>query len=309
MRILKGPRAAVREIVFSPDGRLLAVGHHDRLNVWDTTTGTITLTGEPTGYCDEFAFSPDGRYLATLVSNPENTRRGLGADLTVWALDRPQDPLVQRTGHRAPLWFHPDESWLLAWCYGIPPVRWDLPDGTCRDAWTAPRQTVSYYLHGGWRVAPRGDRLHRIEHLKEAGNWFYHIELVHPATGQVMRKVKSSPRFWHWDTARVLPDDRHLVAFAGSLVIVEDIVEDRTVLRRRGGRKGIDLVAIAPDGSRVITTPGNKEVQVWTPPDWPEPQAYSWPIGRVTCLAIAPDGQRAAAGGSSGQVIIWDLDA
>jgi WD40 repeat protein len=308
MRILKGPRSSVTAIAFSPNGRLLAVGHHNRLNVWDTTTGTIAEAWVPEGYCHGLAFSPDSRHLAALVFGPE-CRPGGGSDLFVWALAKPQDPLLQGTGVDAPLWFHPDGSWLLTWRCWNPPARWELADGTRREAWPTASWAVEDYRYRNWVLGTRGHHLHRIENLEEAGQRFYHLDLIDPASGELLRTLKTPPHHRPGGYPFLLPGDRHLVVFARRELIVDDLVEGCEVLRRNCGRKEIYRVAIALAGDKLIAASGSKEVQVWTPPDWAEPLDYSWPIGTVTCLALAPDGQRAAAGGSSGQVIIWDLDA
>jgi WD40 repeat protein len=304
MQILKGPRASVGVIAFSSDGRLLAVGHHNRVNLWDTTTGTIALAWAPNGYCYGLAFSPDGRYLAAVHLEPDHISDGM--TVTVWSLTNPRDPLVH--GRDAPstgfplLWFSPDSSWLLTLHGQNRPRRWELADGNWRTAWPLVSQT-----HGPRIVvSPQGDQLYEYRYVPGEGAC---LDLLDPSTGRLLRTLHPITSYWNWRTTFLLPNERHLVVFATPEVIVEDIVEKREVLRRNCGRKRIHLVALAPAGDKVIVTPMSKEVQVWTPPDWPEPQIYSWPIGKVNCLAVAPDGQRAAAGGSSGQVIIWDLDA
>ena len=45
--------------------------------------------------------------------------------------------------------------------------------------------------------------------------------------------------------------------------------------------------------------------------DWAhgrELAAFDWKIGRVHCLAIAPDGMTAAAAGELPSIVVWDLD-
>jgi hypothetical protein len=39
-----------------------------------------------------------------------------------------------------------------------------------------------------------------------------------------------------------------------------------------------------------------------------EQVVFDWKIGRVHCLALAPDGMTAAAGGHDHSIVVWDVE-
>lgn len=63
-RTLPSGRGAIRTVVFSPDGTLLAAADYDTIRVWDARTGSVlqTLTG-PRRSQEVIAFSPEGDRL------------------------------------------------------------------------------------------------------------------------------------------------------------------------------------------------------------------------------------------------------
>src|SRR5262249_46316398 len=62
-------------LTFSPDGRLLAGNHNQRLRLWDVATGKELPGLEDVLYFSAGAFSPDGETLATLDGGPTVTLR------------------------------------------------------------------------------------------------------------------------------------------------------------------------------------------------------------------------------------------
>lgn len=68
-------RDAVRSLVFSPDGRLLAVALAEEIRFWDTATGRAALRPLSGASVKRMTFTPDGRYLVTTVFGPHGVAR------------------------------------------------------------------------------------------------------------------------------------------------------------------------------------------------------------------------------------------
>ncbi len=67
LHTLSGHTKQIRQIVFSPDGRIIAAGSYDKtLRLWNADTGKLlhTLSGHE-HYVNSVAFSPDGKIIAS----------------------------------------------------------------------------------------------------------------------------------------------------------------------------------------------------------------------------------------------------
>jgi WD40 repeat protein len=67
-------------------------------------------------------------------------------------------------------------------------------------------------------------------------------------------------------------------------------------------------LALHPSGSLLCTACGTPDVTLWDTRTTAEVGRFDWQIGKVLSVAFAPDGMTAAAGGSSGRIVIWDVE-
>ena len=64
------------------------------------------------------------------------------------------------------------------------------------------------------------------------------------------------------------------------------------------------------DGGRVVQTASSDgTVRTWDAATGKERTRYDFGIGKLYCAAFAPDGLTCAAGGETGQIVVWDVEA
>jgi WD40 repeat protein len=89
---------------------------------------------------------------------------------------------------------------------------------------------------------------------------------------------------------------------------VVDAVEMRLAVLGGRSRGTVSALAAHPDRP-VILSGEDRTVRVWEWDTTIRPvNAFDWHVGWVTALAVSPDGMLAAAAGSDGTVVVWDLE-
>lgn len=85
----------------------------------------------------------------------------------------------------------------------------------------------------------------------------------------------------------------------------DDLTAEPEVVKT--GAVAIGAVAGDPQGRFVLTASG-ETVSVWDAESWTASKTYDWSHGKITCLAVSPDGLLGAAGTATGKVIVWDIE-
>lgn len=109
---------------------------------------------------------------------------------------------------------------------------------------------------------------------------------------------------------RFAAGETRLIVAASASLYSHDLTNPKAkpVKVTTANRQHFTGIAVHPDGRRVLATCNDATVREYDSLTLQELRAYAWKIGRLRCVAIAPDGITAAAGSDTGKVIVWDLE-
>jgi WD40 repeat protein len=296
-RFEAGGRRSVTHLRFRPDGAAVTASLRasSMLYTWDLATGTVEPDGRFPTAVTCFDYSPDGSLLAVGgddgVARPFRCpRRECLLDLRVGHTEGRYDPspvlAVAFSGLTAwGQWLGAAGAELWLWnpatkvylCVPEPGQYTAVAFSPCGEIILAADVGSGDFI--GWRVKP-------FQELFRFG--------LGPA---------STPRRVTW-----LPDGEAFLASDDAHV------ECRTPAGRRrwraevrGPRSGADL-AVTPDGRQVALADLSHAVKLLDAASGSVVREYDWGVGKVSAVAVSPDGTMAAAGGEKGRVVVWDLD-
>lgn len=106
------------------------------------------------------------------------------------------------------------------------------------------------------------------------------------------------------------PDSRLVAVGTSDGAALVNAYTAQVTAQAKGHRGGVGGVAVHPHKRLLLTGSADNTVRLWEyTDDAVSPrESFDWQLGRVTAVAISPDGTLAAAGGASGEVVVWDLE-
>lgn len=332
----KGP---LRQVVYSPDGRLLAILSASGVSLYDTDTleELHSLAPPDDSGLWSVSFSPDGGRLAALSGggtvwswrvedlqplgairlgektfssaatiltfSPDGTFLATngGDGVALWRVS--DGSLVREFSEHAvvDLAFSPDGATLALGEWGNSLALYDLSDAGVTKDFTGSEEPGSNTPSGALAFAPRGD-------LLAYGETDGSILLLRPSDGSVLRRLEG-----HEEPATKLAfsPDGHILASGGyerSIYLWR--VSDGAVLRRLNNPRGeVESLVFSPSGGTLAVGSFEGLVRLWRVRDGSLKHYWVDFTNEITSLAFSPTGYLLATGSSKDATIrFWRMD-
>jgi WD40 repeat protein len=276
MKIIRTDRT-ILSLEFSPDGRFLASGGWNRVELWDMMTGELTkIEQENCLFVTSIAFSKDASQLLWICQTSENDNH---LEIRSAAIAKRR----QTTSNVLPAF---SEDQLVVLAQGI--------------VLTVVMETGVF-----WEMATLKNRPEREFQNGRGEVSIWHSPFGRTPThclgkGQARTSLDPVPK------GTLLARTEGKSRFAGGRLVVWPVGGCNAVFSQ--DQPAVHAIAFTPDGCRMIACE-ERTVCTWDTSRWQRLEQFDWNIGSPQCVAVSPDGLTAAASGFAGDIIIWDIDA
>ncbi len=297
-----------RFLAFSPDGTMLAGSYqdeappHDRFAcLWDVGTGKERLRmnlGPDRGSEVVLSFSPDNKLLASAADN--------GIRLWDVATGKELRRCDARPNVIRCLAFSPDRKTLAASGMSGRIQLFDVGTGKVREPFARPSDIGRTVLFLG-----DGKSLMTADRMSVGAGDGAEARVWDAATGKELAHFRCYGD--HGDVVLCADGTRVAVADDGDGTVRFLQVPSGKELGRLTGKAG-SLGALSADGKRVVTRSGDSLLRLWDVAAGKELQRFEGHRGRVTRMALSPDGKALASssvnsrpGADDETLRVWDV--
>jgi WD40 repeat protein len=287
MFVLRGAKSAVRSLAFSPGGMRLATGgQHGVVQVWDLRTRERVHHAWWFDVVSRVAFLSEDRLLTALGGVVLRTMDVPGGGLDYC-------PELNR-GYAGTFAAAPGGGALCLSERGRV-SRWEL-SGRPREAW-ATGHLSAHVTALDW--SPDGQTV-------AAGRTDGRVLLLDAATGRRVKLIGTSGDA-RVHAVAVSPDGRTLAVTGGPRLHLHRLAGGRHVVHHLG-RTHFQGLAWHPSGGFLATANNDGKVDYWDESTGERRESFDWAVGKLHAVAFDANGDRAACGSATGEVVVWDVD-
>jgi WD40 repeat protein len=285
--VLRGHRLGVNDLVFRPDGKLLA-SVASETKFWEIPNNPEVHRLSTAGPVETLAFDSAGKRLVT----------SSGHTVVVWAADRGQ-PLFEWNNTQGAVGcaiFGSDASKLIV----------GLEDGSLRilDVVSAAEtRTQKLHTESVRALALSGDN----HHLASA-SWDGQVVLW-DARKEEVRHVLEGHTQIVWTLAFNYDASTLTSASMDGTVKLWDVATGACILTYAAHTSGVYSAAFSPDGSRIASASNDGTFRLWDPQSGETLRTVNGSMEDVWSIAFSPDGKRLATGARDRTVRIWDAES
>jgi len=273
-----GHSQVVSTVAFSPDGKVLASGSHDKIvKLWDAQTGQeIRSLTAHTDWVNSVSFSPDGKTLAS---------GGKDKTVKLWNIETGEElkTLTAHTDWVRSVAFSPDGKTLASASIDKTVKLWNVATG--REI-----KTLTGHLESVWSIAFSSDGK-----TLASGSGDKTVKLWNVETG---KEIKSFTGHSDDINSIAFSSDNKLLASGSSdnTIKLWSITTGKELKTLAGHTEAIWSIAFAPDGKTLASGSFDKNIKTWNIADGKELKSFAELYGLIVSVAFSPDGKTVASG-------------